>query len=292
FELQEENIFNPSVTVEVLKENKEVQVMQTTINGRVVMATGIPIYDKEKNIIRVISFSHDLTEIQELKEDYEHLQTKMKRFETEIEELREKETKVDGIVVKSEAIKRILELVNRMSKSDANVVLLGESGVGKSMFARAIHNGSERNKESFIEVNCGAIPENLFESEVFGYEPGAFTGASQKGKVGLIELADQGTLFLDEVGEIPLSQQVKLLKVLEEKKVVRVGGQKAIDVDFRLVAATNQDLKELVRQGEFREDLFYRLNVVPITIPPLRERKEDIYQLAHYYLAIHNQKYD
>lgn len=292
FELQEENIFNPSVTVEVLKENKEVQVMQTTINGRVVMATGIPIYDKEKNIIRVISFSHDLTEIQELKEDYEHLQTKMKRFETEIEELREKETKVDGIVVKSEAIKRILELVNRMSKSDANVVLLGESGVGKSMFARAIHNGSERKKESFIEVNCGAIPENLFESEVFGYEPGAFTGASQKGKVGLIELADQGTLFLDEIGEIPLSQQVKLLKVLEEKKVVRVGGQKSIDVDFRLVAATNQDLKELVRQGKFREDLFYRLNVVPITIPPLRERKEDIYQLAHYYLAIHNQKYD
>ncbi|MGM8365299.1 sigma-54 interaction domain-containing protein [Virgibacillus sp. W0181] len=292
FQLQEENIFSPSVTVEVLKDQKEVQVMQKTINGKVVMATGIPIFDKDRHMIRIISFSHDLTEIQQLKEDYEHLNTKMARYETEIEELRVKETKVEGIIVKSEAIKKVWDLVYRMAKSDASTVLLGESGVGKSMFARALHNHSDRWQEAFIEVNCGAIPDNLFESEVFGYEPGAFTGASPKGRVGLIELADQGTLFLDEIAEIPIAQQVKLLKVLEEKKVTRVGGSKSIDVDFRIVTATNQDLSALVQEGKFREDLFYRLNVVPIHIPPLRERKEDIYQLALYFLEIVNEKYN
>lgn len=291
YQLQDENIFKPSVTVKVFKEKKEVQVMQKTINGRIVMATGIPILDTNGNIIRVISFSHDLTEIQQLKEDYEHLQMKMERYESEIEELRVKETKIDGIVIKSKSIEKVWDLVYRMANSDASVVLLGESGVGKSMFARALHNYSGRKKEAFIEVNCGAIPSNLFESELFGYEPGAFTGANPKGKVGMIELADQGTLFLDEIGEIPLDQQVKLLKVLEEKKLTRIGGSKEITVDFRIVTATNQDLPSLVKEGKFREDLFYRLNVVPINIPPLRERKEDIYQLAHYFLEKMNEKY-
>lgn len=292
FQLQEEDIFNPSVTIQVLKKKKEVQLMQTTPKGRVIMATGIPIFSEANKLIRIISFSHDLTEIQQIKEDYEHLKVKMKRYELEIEQLREKETKVAGIIAKDEAIKHILELILRTAKSDASVVLLGESGVGKSMFARALHNHSHRSKEPFIEVNCGAIPDNLFESEVFGYESGAFTGASQKGKLGFIELADQGTLFLDEIGEIPLNQQVKLLKVLENKEVVRVGGSEAIDVDFRLVTATNQDLEKLVKEGKFRKDLYYRLNVVPIVIPPLRERKKDIYELAYHYLTKFNKKYN
>lgn len=291
YQLQEENIFKPSVTVKVLEENKEVQVMQKTINGRAVMATGIPIFDDNKNIIRVLSFSHDLTEIQQLKEDYEHLQMKMERYATEIEELRIKETKIDDIVINSKIIEKIWDLVYRVAKTDASVVLLGESGVGKSMFARALHSNSGRKKEAFIEVNCGAIPSNLFESELFGYEPGAFTGANPKGKVGMIELADQGTLFLDEIGELPLDQQVKFLKVLEEKKLTRIGGSKEIKVDFRVVTATNQNLTTLVEEGKFREDLFYRLNVVPIHIPPLRERKDDIYQLAQYFLEKMNEKY-
>src|SRR5690625_3123422 len=265
--------------------------MQETLSGKIVMATGIPIFDKQNNLIRVISFSNDLTEIRQLKDDYEFSRIKMKHFETEIEELRVKETQADGIVAKNEKIKTIMKLINRVATSDATVVLLGESGVGKSMFARAIHNRSERNKKPFIEINAGAIPDSIFESEVFGYEHGAFTGAKQGGKIGLIELADQGTLFFDEIAEIPLNQQVKLLKVLEEKRIFRVGGSQPIDVDFRLIAATNRDLQKMVEEGSFREDLYYRLNVVPITIPPLRERVEDIFPLANYFLNTYNEKY-
>ena len=159
------------------------------------------------------------------------------------------------------------------------------------MFARAIHNRSKRKNKPFIEINASAIPESIFEAEVFGYEAGAFTGASKDGKIGLIELADQGTLFFDEIAEIPLDLQVKLLKVLEEKKITRVGGTKSIEVDFRLIVATNRDLEKMVQEGKFRKDLYYRLNVVPLTIPPLRERKEDIYELAQYFLDTYNKKY-
>ncbi|WP_129726022.1 sigma-54 interaction domain-containing protein [Ectobacillus funiculus] len=291
FELEKENIFSPSVTARVLKEKKEVQVMQKTRTGMVIMATGIPIFDKQKNIIRVISFSHNLTEIQKLKEDYEQLQSKMKRYESEIEELRGKETKIGDIVIECKTMQTVWELVNRVARSDATVVLLGESGVGKTVFARALHNRSERKKEPFIEINCGAIPTSLFESELFGYEPGAFTGANHKGKIGMIELAHKGTLFLDEIGELPLDIQVKLLKVLQEKSITKIGGGRSKKVDFRLVAATNQDLEYMVKQGKFREDLFYRLNVVPIHIPSLRKRKEDIYQLIEHFLSKFNRKY-
>ncbi|MBP2258140.1 sigma-54 interaction domain-containing protein [Virgibacillus alimentarius] len=290
FELEKDRTFSPSVTAVVLNEKKEVQVMQRTPTGKVVMATGIPLFNKKRDIVRIISFSHDLTEIQLLKEDYEELRAKMIRYESEIEELREQEKRTN-VIIKSKTMIQIRELVERVAKSDANVVLLGESGVGKNVFAKALHEESERNQKKVIEVNCGAIPEPLFESELFGYEPGSFTGASKSGKKGMIELADQGTLFLDEIAELPLSIQVKLLKVLQEKKVTPIGGSEAKQVDFRLITATNQDLEVLVKQGKFREDLFYRLNVIPITIPPLRERKDDIYKLAQHYLTIFNEKY-
>ncbi len=291
FELEKENIFSPSVTARVLKEKKEVQVMQKTATGKVIMATGIPIFDKQRNIVRVISFSHNLTEIQKLKEDYEQLQSKMRRYESEIEELRGKETKIGDMVIECKTMQTVWELVNRVARSDATVVLLGESGVGKTVFARALHNRSGRKKEPFIEINCGAIPASLFESELFGYEQGSFTGANHRGKIGMIELAHKGTLFLDEIGELPLDMQVKLLKVLQEKSITKIGGGKSKKVDFRLVTATNQDLEYMVKQGKFREDLFYRLNVVPINIPPLRERREDIYQLIEHFLSKFNEKY-
>lgn len=291
-QLQEMEVFKPSVTLQVLESKKEVQVLQRTNNGRIVMATGIPVLGPDRKIIRVISFSHDLTEIEQLKEDYEQLQMKMKRYETEIEALRFKDTNLDGIIIQSPAMKKIWHLISRMETSDASVVLYGESGVGKSIFARAFHRYSNRSKHAFIEVNCGAIPENLFESEIFGYEPGAFTGADRKGKPGLVELAHEGTLFLDEVAEIPLDQQVKLLKVLEEKQITRVGGAQSIPVDFRLITATNKNLEQMVQQGKFREDLYYRLHVIPINIPALRERKEDIDHLIHYYVTVLNEKYE
>ncbi|GIO24134.1 sigma-54-dependent Fis family transcriptional regulator [Oceanobacillus sp. J11TS1] len=291
YQLEQEKIFYPSVTAAVLKEKKEVQVMQKTPTGKVIMATGIPIFDRTGKMVRIISFSHDLTEIQRLKEDYEQLQKKMMKYESEIEELREKETTAYQIPIKSKIMQEIYELVNRVARSDANVVFLGESGVGKNVFARALHDGSDRHGGNFIELNCGAIPEALFESEIFGYEPGSFTGASKKGKAGIIELAEGGTLFLDEVAELPVSIQVKLLKVLQEKKVTRIGGSKAKKVDFRLITATNQDLEAMVREKRFRKDLYYRLNVIPITIPPLRDRVDDIYTLAQHYLSIFNKKY-
>lgn len=291
-ELEAESIFSPSITKMVLKERKEMQVMQRTPAGRMVMATGLPVFDESGFIIRVISFSHDLTEIQHLKEDYEELQAQMERYQIEIQELREKDHDVDEFVIKSKATQQIWQLVQRVAKSDASVVFLGESGVGKNVFAHALHQGSQRKNESFIEVNCGAIPESLFESEMFGYEAGSFTGANKKGKAGLIELADKGTLFLDEIGELPLAVQAKLLKTLQEKKITRVGGIQTKHIDFRLIASTNQNLEDMVKKGTFREDLFYRLSVIPITIPPLRERKEDILILARYFLKQFNEKYE
>ncbi|MED1420624.1 sigma-54 interaction domain-containing protein [Bacillus smithii] len=291
YQLEEDHIFSPSVTIKVLNERKEVRVMQNTKTGRSVMAIGLPIFDRSNEIIRVISFSHDLTEIEQLKEEFKQLQKKIERYETEIQELRDNEQIEGNTILKSKAIQQIWQLIKRVAKTDASVVFLGESGVGKTHFARALHQASERANEAFIDVNCSAIPESLFESEMFGYEPGSFTGASKKGKTGIIELADQGTLFLDEIGEIPLSMQSKLLKVIQDKEVIRIGGVRPKKVDFRLITSTNQNLSEMIKHGSFRQDLFYRLSVISITIPPLRERKEDIAMLAYYYLQKFNEKY-
>ncbi|MCI2254915.1 sigma 54-interacting transcriptional regulator [Domibacillus sp. PGB-M46] len=292
YELEQKNIFSPSVTVKVLEQGQEVQLMQKTAVGKTIMAKGIPVFDRGGNIVRVISLSHDLTEIQKLKEDYEKLQSKVERYESEIEKLREQETAFDRLATNSPKMRKARETMWRVAPSEAAVLLSGESGVGKTIFARAIHQESGRHDGAFIEVNCGAIPASLAESEMFGYEPGAFTGASQRGKKGLIESADKGTLFLDEVGELSLEMQVKLLKVLQEKEITKIGAIKSTKVDFRLVAATNRDLKQLVEKGEFREDLFYRLHVVPVEIPPLRERKEDFPMLVDLFLTQFNQKYN
>lgn len=180
------------------------------------------------------------------------------------------------IVGVSSPIRECVKVAERMAKSDSSVLIIGESGTGKEVFAQSIHNGSVRSKGNFVALNCAAIPEHLLESELFGYEEGAFTGARKGGKIGYFELAHQGTIFLDEIGEMPLTLQSKLLRVLEEKTVTRIGSSKLIDVDVRIIAATNKNLLELVEAKEFREDLYYRINVLPLNIPPLRERKGDI----------------
>ena len=190
----------------------------------------------------------------------------------------------DDIVGESKAIKEVIEFSKAISKSPSTVLINGESGTGKELMAQSIHNESDRAHNSFIAVNCGAIPNNLIESELFGYAEGAFTGAKKSGCPGKFELANKGTLFLDEIGEMPLHMQVKLLRVLQENVVTRVGASEAIDIDVRIIAATNKNLKEEVKKGSFREDLFYRLNVIPIIVPSLRERKEDIPILLRYYL--------
>jgi len=187
----------------------------------------------------------------------------------------------DDIIGESEAIRKCKDIAKRMSKSNSSILITGESGTGKELFAQAIHNNSNRKDYQFVAVNCGALPESLLESELFGYEEGAFTGARRGGKPGLFELAHRGTLFLDEIGEMPLNLQMRLLRVLQEREVMRIGGDRLINVDIRLIAATNRNLKEMVKKGEFREDLYYRLNVLPLKIPPLRSRTQDIIPLIH-----------
>ena len=180
------------------------------------------------------------------------------------------------IVGESRAIKDVIALSNKIADSDSTVLIRGESGTGKELFARAIHNKSGRRKGPFVAINCGAIPEALLESELFGYEDGAFTGAAKGGKVGKCQLANGGTLFLDEVGDIPIFLQVKFLRMLQERTIEKVGGNKSIPIDIRVIAATNRNLENMIENNEFRSDLYYRLNVIPVFIPPLRERKEDI----------------
>ena len=197
----------------------------------------------------------------------------------------------DEIIGDSQLFAQVKEQAKLIAVQNMPVLLLGESGTGKELFARAIHSESLRRNEIFMPINCGAIPESLVESELFGYEKGSFTGASSSGKMGKFEIAKDGTIFLDEIGDLPLHMQVKLLRVLEEKEIMRVGGSAAIKVNPRVIAATNKNLYHMVERKEFREDLFYRLNVIPINIPSLREREQDVLKLSNYFLKRYNKIY-
>ena len=238
----------------------------------------------------VVTNVRDLTEIYSLKAVVQEKTEAMKRLALELEHL-QTATETPEIIAKDETTLAAMLLANRVAAMDTTVILLGETGVGKEVIARYIFQHSHRAKNSFIKVNCGAIPENLIESELFGYEGGAFTGANKNGKVGLFELANNGTLFLDEIGELPKDMQVKLLRALQEQEIMRVGGTKPVKIDVRIIAATNRNLEEMVKDGTFREDLYYRLTVFHISIPPLRMRKKDIIPLALSFLEKLNQKY-
>lgn len=194
----------------------------------------------------------------------------------------------EDIISKSNAVKKLKAEAGRFAAGNSTILITGESGTGKELFARAIHTNSQRANHPFITVNCGAIPETLIESELFGYEKGAFTGASSRGKLGKFELANQGTIFLDEIGTMPIYLQIKLLRVIQNREIERVGGTETIPIDVRIIAATNSNLEEMVRDGKFRQDLYYRLNVIPLSIPPLRSRKEDISILSYHFLEKYN----
>lgn len=279
-----------SVAFVVMEERRPVSKRQVTQDGRDIIVTGKPVFDEAGKIKRIVINARDITEIFLLREELlnaknrelQHYQTILSTTNTE----REK------VVAVSEKIKKVFSLAERVGRFDTTVLILGESGAGKEEVARQIHNSSMRKDHALVTINCGAIPENLLESELFGYEKGAFTGASHSGKIGLLEAADGGTVFLDEIGEIPLSFQVKLLRVLETKQVTRVGGVKAKGIDVRFIAATNRDLSKMVQDGSFREDFYYRLNVVSITVPPLRQRREDILPLSLFFMNMFNRKYN
>jgi transcriptional regulator with PAS, ATPase and Fis domain len=292
YELEKKGLFTPIATPMVIKERKKITFVQTTSKGKKLLVTGIPVFDSQGELARIVSYSHDVTELMNLKEYLQVMEEDMERVKSELHMLRDKHTYAEGIIAHSSEMQKVLDISSRAAEVDANVLLLGESGVGKSHLAKFIHHRSQHSKGPFIEVNCGAIPETLFEAEFFGYEAGAFTGANRQGKVGLAELAEGGTLFLDEIGELSPLHQVKLLKFIQEKQFYRVGGTKLRRVDFRLIAATNQELRMMVNEKRFREDLYFRLNVVPVTIPPLRKRTEDILPLIEYFLQVFTRKYD
>jgi PAS domain S-box-containing protein len=291
-ELEKQGYFNPSATAMALENGEKVTVTQRLKNGGSMVVTAAPIRDEHGEIIRVISFSRDVTEFFHLREQYSEMADRAERYREELNELRRNAFGDDGIVAKDGKSLALLRTIRRVAPFDANVLLSGDSGVGKSMFAKYIHSNSLRAEGPFIEINCGAIPGNLLESELFGYEKGSFTGANREGKLGRIELARNGTLFLDEISELPFELQVKLLKVIQDKRISRVGGAREIDVDFRLITATNRDLTALMETNAFRGDLYYRLNVISIEIPPLRERRGDIIPLAALFAHRTNTRYN
>jgi transcriptional regulator with PAS, ATPase and Fis domain len=218
----------------------------------------------------------DVRDVQALAKKLNVLESKVELYEKELMSLRSSKYTIENIIGQSAVMVELKKLALKASQINAPVLIMGESGTGKELFAHAIHYASERRIYPFIRLNCAAIPKDLLESELFGYEPGAFTGAGAKGKPGKFELAHQGSIFLDEISDLPLEMQPKLLRVLEEKEMERVGGTRMTRSDFRLIAATHANLESLVEQGSFRKDLYYRLNVLPLQVPPLRQRKEDI----------------
>ena len=280
-----------SVTQKVLENKVPISIVQHLKTGRDIVHTGTPIFDEKGRISRVVANMRDLTELNFLQEKLREAQNLSGIYLNELEKFRKEKLSSD-IIIKSEIMEEKVETAIKVAQVNSTVLLLGESGVGKEQIAGIVHEASERARKPFIKLNCASIAASLIESELFGYEGGAYTGANKEGRPGLFEISDGGTLFLDEIGELPFDMQSKLLRVLQEKEIYRVGGRKSIKLDVRIIAATNRDLEQMVKDGKFRQDLFYRLNVISIWIPPLRERKADIPPLIQHFLRKYNKKYN
>jgi PAS domain S-box-containing protein len=278
-ELEQTGVFTPSVARMVIESGEQADAVHKNKDGKRILSRGIPLKDKNGAITLIVTTSRDITELIDLQNELEFVQNTLQGLQDESKFY----TSAD-VVVQSGAMRDVLQLAKRLAELDSTVLITGESGVGKGVIAQLLHENGARKEGPFIQVNCGAIPENLIESELFGYEKGAFTGSSAEGKHGLFESAARGSIFLDEISELPLNLQVKMLQVIQEKSITRVGGVHPLPVDVRIISATNRDLLGLVRSGQFREDLYYRLNVVPIYVPPLRERPEDVTPLIAYFL--------
>jgi len=256
------------------------------VKGRQVVVSRYPIKQGDKTIGAVgKAIFHDMRAFVALKDKIRELERDVKRYARGISEIHSARYTFDDIVGKSSMLTQAKDMARQMASFESPVLLVGESGTGKELFAHAIHHASPRRNHPFIRINCASIPTELFESEFFGYEPGTFTGAGKSGKPGKFELADKGTIFLDEIGELPLGMQAKLLRVLQEKEVERLGARKPKFVDFRVIAATNKEMEKRIKEGYFRTDLYYRLNVVSINLPPLREIKSDITLLVQHFIS-------
>lgn len=291
-DLVKKGIIAKSSAVMALEQRKSVTIVHEYLTtNRKALVTSNPIFDQYGNIKMVVSNIRDLTELLELRNLAEEHKKRIDKQNQKLELIQSQLLDSAELIAVDKKMLNTVSLVYRMSTVDATVHLYGETGVGKEVLAKYIHKHSHRKNFPFIPINCGAIPENLVESELFGYEKGSFTGALKEGKIGLFEAAEGGTLFLDEVGMLPTDVQVKLLRVLQERNLKRVGGTKTINIDVRIISATNVDLLEMVKNGTFREDLYYRLSVITLKIPPLRERPDDIIPLATYFLNDTNKKY-
>lgn len=277
----------------LVKEQKQAVTIESYFyrTGRQCLVTCKPILDQTGNISVMIGVIRDMTEINSLREERDSDKALIAQYKDQIANLKKQLFCGDELVVEDPSMLELLRAAQKIAQVDSPVMITGESGVGKEEIAKYIHGSSPRCENPFIKINCSAIPEGLFEAELFGYEGGAFTGAKRDGKPGLFEAADKGTLFLDEIGELTPAMQAKLLRVVQEKEVVRVGGTRTVKVDVRILSATNRDLRAMVDEKAFRIDLYYRLNVVPIHIPPLRERPRDLMPLVEHFRVEMNRKY-
>lgn len=289
--LAKQNLFSISSTAEVLMRKEEVNLHQTSSRGKAYDIKATPVFDDNGQIEYVINYILDVTELYKFKELVEYLEETNKKSHLKYNELLQAHDTMGNLVYYSKKMEKVVALCEKIATSDATVLIVGPSGSGKELVADLICQKSNRKDKEFIKINCAAIPETLLESELFGYEPGAFTGGNPKGKKGIFEAADGGTLLLDEIGEMPISLQAKLLRVLQENEVRRIGGEKSLPIDVRIIAATNSPLEQLMQEKLFREDLYYRLNVISIPVPALQDRREDIPILIGRFVNVFNKKY-
>lgn len=289
-EMEMEGYYDKSVALDAIRKKKRVLSVYKTRIGLNVVCSANPILDECGNVTRVVVFSQDEALMREIMNDVEEERKKNISIQQTLSYIQEKMA-CQNIVSSSPEMERLFKMLLNVARTDTTVTIYGESGTGKEVLANFVHQNSMRSNKPFIPINCAAIPAELMEAEFFGYEKGSFTGANREGKAGLFEMADHGTIFLDELGEMPLSLQSKLLRVLESGEVKRIGSSKTIKTDVRIIAATNRNLTKMVDEKTFREDLYYRLNVIPVNIPPLRERPEDIEALSEHFLNEFNRKY-
>jgi PAS domain S-box-containing protein len=290
-DLVDEGYFDQSVTLLVMKKLKSVTINQTIRGKKQILVTGNPIFDENGKLFRVVTNVRDVTELTNLHEQITQEKEQTLKYKTELSRLRSMQIKDSDLIFRSGLMMQIVELTMKMADVDSTVLITGESGTGKELIAKLIHRQGKGDTSPFISINCAAIPEQLLESELFGYEGGAFTGAKKEGKPGLFEMAHTGTLFLDEVAELPLPLQVKILRAIQDKEITRLGATKSIPIDVRIIAATNRNLSKMLKEGTFREDLYYRLMVVPVNVSPLRDRKEDIPLLVRHFLDEFNRHF-